>query len=365
MQNTSFALKLTHDSANTNFFHKSKRQIAGSGLLEKIKFVQWRISEKIQENTDNINVIRLAALLAVFPRMGIFAFEFSHAHLAKRFGDLYNIPSPSRKSICTWEKALSNMGLIDIPRHKASKPKTRVFTKKFWDMSRERMPKMSYLSVPVTWYPANEETQVNTTQDLTRTIETKKRAIDIDHNNSIQHTRAPSRIKKISRPPKHKGDVPKGLDAFENSVAWWLFQNKNRGSYRNACLIFAEFLRMADSGDGYFLQLQRAWKDCRDSERPGLVSDLIRNLRPSMALPDLPGGRAHHQAPVRAPLRIVPPDSFDLPAAEKQSDPEIAKLRIAMVFGGEYTGRYPERLREYQRSTDARREQILNSLTDF
>jgi len=349
MQNTSFAGRLTHNSQNTNFFQKSKRQIAGSGLLEKITFVQWRISEKIQEKTDNVNVIRLAALLATLPRMGIFAFEFSHGQLAKKFGQLYQVKAPSRKSICTWEHTLENLGLIQIPRHKASKPKTRVFTELFFHMARERMPKLSYTYVPVTWHPTNEDTQDTHTPKLTKNIETKNRADDIDHIEQLP-ARAPSQFQKNSRPPKHKtdGKTPKGLDKFENSVAWWLFQNKNRGSYRRACLIFAEFLKMADVRDPYYMQLKTAWAQCRDCERPGLVSDMIRNLEGS-----LPTGAA--SLPIAAPLCVVPD-------AEKPMDPEVAKLRIAMVFGGAYTGRYPQLLEQFNRATDKQQVRILKKL---
>lgn len=348
MQNTSFAGRLTHNSENTNFFQKSKRQIAGSGLLEKITFVQWHVSETIQGKTDNVNVIRLAALLAVFPRMGILAYEFSHAQIAKKFGQLYQVKPPSRKSICTWEHALHDLGFIQIPRHKASKPKTRVFSETFFHLARARMPKLSYTSVPVTWHPTNEDTQVSTTPKLTEKLETKKRADDIDHIEK-QHPRAQSQFKKKSRPPKHRSDAtPKGLDKFENSVAWWLFQNKNRGSYRRACLIFAEFLKMADTRDPYYAQLKSAWAQCRDCERPGLVSDMIRNLEGS-----LPTGA--ESLPIAAPLCVVP-------AEEKPTDPEIAKLRIAMVFGGEYTGRYPQLLEKFNRATDAQQETILKKL---
>lgn len=352
MQNTSFAPKLTHEAPKTNFFKKTKRQIAGSGLLEKIQFVQWRISEKIQEKTDNVNVIRLAALLAVFPRMGIFAFEFSHAHLSKKFGELYKVKPPSRKSICAWEHALRDMGFLQIPEHRASKPKTRVFTELFFQLARERMPKMSYISVPVTWYPTNEETQVNTTSILTNNYETKKRARVIEQQNAKPATRAPSQIKKISRPPKHRSGVPKGLNEFENSVAWWLFQNKNRGSYRRACLIFAEFLKMA-AGDDYYLQLKRNWAQCRDVERPGLISDLIRNLG-SCVDDGLPGGGSN--APVSFPPLCSVPD------APETTDPEIAKLRIAMVFGGDYSGHYPQLLAAFKRGNDEQRESILKNL---
>lgn len=351
MQNTSFAHRLTQHAKNTNFFQKTKRQIAGSGLLEKLKFVQWRISETIQQKTDNVNVIRLAALLAALPRMGILAFDFSHGQLAKKFGELYNIPAPSRKSICTWEKELSELGFLKIPQHKASKPKTRVFTETFWELARDRMPKLSYISVPVTWHPTNGDLHVKPTQKLTDYPETKKRADDIDHIEQRQ-TRAPSQSIKFSRPPKHNTNdqTPKGLDKFENSVSWWLFRNKNRGSYRRACLIFSEFLKMADAGDPYYSQLKKAWRECRDCERPGLISDLIRNLSPGL------------QAGSTENTPIVLPVLHSIPNETAANDPEIAKLRIAMVFGGEYCGRYPQLLAEFRRASDTRREQILERL---
>jgi hypothetical protein len=352
MQNTSFAHRLTQHAKNTNFFQKTKRQIAGSGLLEKLKFVQWRISETIQQKTDNVNVIRLGALLAALPRMGILAFDFSHGQLAKKFGELYNIPAPSRKSICTWEKELSELGFLKIPQHKASKPKTRVFTETFWELARDRMPKLSYISVPVTWHPTNEDSQVNTTQKLTEKHETKIRADVIDHKKKAQ-SRAPSQSNKFSRPPKHKTDdnMPKGLDRFENSVAWWLFANKNRGSYRRACILFAEFLRMSDTYDPYYLQLKSAWKECRDSERPGLISDLIRNLSPSLQT-----GSAY-ATPIALPVMHSIPNETALAA-----DPEVQKLRIAMIFGGEYCGRYPQLLAEFRRANDEQQEIILKKL---
>lgn len=351
MQNTSFAHRLTHKSKNTNFFQKTKRQIAGSGLLEKLSFVQWRISEKIQQHTDNVNVIRLAALLAALPRMGILAFDFSHGQLAKKFGELYRIPAPSRKSIGTWEKALRDLGFLKIPEHKASKPKTRVFTESFWTLARERMPKQSYISVPVTWHPTNEDSHVNTTQKLTKPTETKIRANDIDHKEQLQ-SRAPSQSKKFSRPPKHKTDdnTPKGLDKFENSVSWWLFKNKNRGSYRRACIILAEFLRMADIRDPYYVQLKSAWAECRDCERPGLISDLIRNLSPCLQT-----GSAY-ATPIALPVM------HSIPNETAPIDPEVQKLRIAMIFGGEYSGRYPQLLAEFRRASDERQEAILEKL---
>jgi hypothetical protein len=358
MQNTSVSHKLTHNSEKQNYFKKTKRQIAGSGLLERITFVQWRISEEIQKYTDNVNVIRLAALLAALPRMGVLGIDFSHAQLAKKFGELYHVPAPSRKSICLWEKELSTLELpcLLIPRHKASKPKTRVFTQEFWDLARQRMPKLSYNSVPVTWFPPNEDLHTTAKQILTKNTETEIRADVIEYEEPEQ-TRAPSQNIKFSRPPKHKHDdgTPKGLDKFENSVCWWLFKNKNRGSYRQACLIFAEFLRMYGC-DPYYAQLKKAWAECRDSERPGLVSDLIRNLTPSLPETGV-------NTPIMPPPLVV--SSMSIPdEPQTTTDPEIAKLRIAMVFGESYNGRYSHVLAEFRRASDARQMLILKKLEE-
>lgn len=354
MQNT--VPKITHDQQKTNFFPYSKRDVAGSGLLEKLKFVQWRVSETLQTRTENVNVIRLAALLAALPRMGIIAFNFSHNHMAKKFSELYSVPAPSRKSILNWEHALRDMGYLRIPQHTASKSKTRVFTKEFWNLSRVGLPSLSYTSVPVTWFPTNGDKQV-IPKDPTvpKILETEKRAIDIDNKKPVP-SRAASLEKKFSRPPKFDGKRPKKLSRFENSIMFWLFQNRELKTYREGVILFAQFLDMLNAGDDYCRKLQGNWKDCRDASRPGMVGDLIRFLRSAV---EFSSGGGCSNSNLVPPLQILHPAPHKI---REESDPEIHKLINAILWQAPYSGDHPDIIERFREGSPDVQDRIVDQL---
>jgi hypothetical protein len=354
MQNT--VPKITHDQQKTNFFPYSRRDVAGSGLLEKLKFVQWRVSETIQTKTENVNVIRLASLLAALPRMGIIAFNFSHNHMAKKFAELYGVPAPSRKSILNWEHTLQDLGYLQIPKHNASKSKTRVFTDEFWNLSRVGLPFLSHTSVPVTWLPTNGDKQVIPKDPtVTKNLETKKRAIDIDNKKEVP-TRAPSLENKFSRPPKFDRKRPKKLTRFENSIMFWLFQNRELATYREGVILFAQFLDMFAAGDDYCRKLQGNWKDCRDASRPGMVGDLIRFLRSAVEFSGRGGCSNANPVP---PLQIL--DSHPHKTREK-SDPEIQKLLNTILWQSPYAGDHPDIIDKFREGAPDVQDRILDEL---
>jgi hypothetical protein len=347
---------LTHVNKKTTFFQFSKRTVASSGLLEKLRFVQWRVSETVQKKTESVNVIRLAALLAALPRMGICAFNFSHNQLAKKFGELYQMPAPSRKSVLTWEHKLSEIGYLKIPQHNASKAKTRVFTKEFWELSRHGMPPLSYTSVPVTRWDTYGDLQATPKDpNVSKKFETEKRAIDID-NKEQRGSRAESQIKKFDRPPRYERAQPKKLDKFENSVMFWFFKQKTLSSYREGVILFAKFLQICKT-DPYCRQLQKNWADCRDGSRPGLARNLIEFLR------GLSDGAADEPEPL-PPLQLA--GIGDLPGDEPHAkeDPQIKALLATLLFEKPYRGRHPAIVKKYHSLDDSDRDKMLLQIMD-
>lgn len=367
MQNT--CSTVTHVKQKTNFFPTSKQRpagpegpfskrfIAGSGLLEKLHFVQWRISEIIQAQTENVNVIRLAALLAAFPRMGCSAFNFSHNQLAKKFGELYQMPAPSRKSILKWEHALADLGHVQIPKHTASKAKTRVFTKQFWQLARVGLPDLSHTSVPVTWLPTYGDRQA-TPKDPTvsKNLETEKRAIEID-NKEKRQPRAESQIKKFESPPRYERRQPKKLDKFENSVMFWFFKQGELASYREGVILFGKFLQICQS-DPYCRQLRKNWADCRDGSRPGLARNLIGFLRGLGD--DMPGGEPEPLPPLQlAGFGDLPGDE---PAPKE--DPQVKALLATLLFKKPYRGRHPAIIKKFHTLDNSAQDQMLLQIMD-
>jgi hypothetical protein len=354
MQNT--VATVTHDQQKTTFFQFSKRTVAGSGLLEKLRFVQWRVSETLQTKTQNINVVRLASLLAALPRMGICAFNFSHNQMAKKFGELYQMPAPSRKSILKWEHELEQIGYLKIPRHTACKAKTRVFTKEFWTLSRAGLPSLSYTSVPVTrWDTYGDKQATPKDPNLQKNIETKKRAIDID-NKEQRHSRAESQNKKFERPPKFSRRQPKKLTRFENSIMFWLFQNRELSTYREGVILFARFLKIC-ADEPYCKKLQQNWKDCRDASRPGLVADLIRWLR---SYEDNAPGECEPVPPLQlAGIGDLPDDT---PA--QRECPECKALVATLLFEKPYRGRHPEILRKVNSLDGTEKDMMILQIMD-
>lgn len=353
--------KLTHTEQKTNNFQFSNRFIAGSGLLEKLTFVQWRVSETVQKHTGNVNVIRLASMLAAFPRMGITAFNFSHNQAAKKFGQLYGIAAPSRKSILNWEHELEKMGFVKIPKHNASKAKVRVFTKEFWELSRHGMPFLSYTSVPVTNHPTYGDKQViPKDQSVTNNLETEKRAIVLDNKEQPQ-SRAVSQNKNFERPPKNHKRVPKKLNRFENSIMWWLFQSKILENYREGVILFARFLKIC-AGDDYCRKLQHNWKDCRDASRPGMVGDLVRYLR-SVEDNTTEGGGLENEN-LCPPLQLA--GAFDIPGEEKhdRENPEVKALLASCLHKKPYRGRRPEVLARFNRLDNSQKDLFILNLMD-
>lgn len=344
---------LTHKGNQSNFFHIPNSQIARSGLLEKIKFEQWHIFAELRKKTRNVNLINFASLLAVFPRMGIYAYEIPQSILAEKMAELFEMPVPARNTISDWEKQLEKMGFLQIPKHvdwRASKTKIRVITKVFWNVSRKGLENLSYTCPHVAFCAGKVErvVQVNPKdpKDPVKNTQTKIRAHAVN-NKREQHTRAGSQNLKFSRPPKNQSTVPKKLTRFENSIMFWLFQNRNLRSYREGVIVFGRFLE-AGRNDEFYATLEKAWPECRDASRPGLVGDLIRNFRDN----ELPGGtELKSYAP---PLQVV-----DTMAPKTSTDPEMIMLQNAIFWGAEYAGKYPQIVAEWKVATPEKQDRIV------
>jgi hypothetical protein len=362
MQNT--VSKITHEHLNSK--HLIGNHIAKTGLLEKIKFEQWHIFDELRKLTRNINVINLASLLAVFPRMGIYAYEIPQADIAEKMALLFDMKVPARNTVSKWEKELETLGLLQIPRHvdwRASKTKVRVITEKFWRISRRGIEKMSYDCPHVTFCAGKVErvTQVNpkVPNDPVKS-DSKIRARETTVVNDEAQSRAVSQNKKFSRPPQRDPALSSRLNKFENSVVWWLFQNKNLESYRQGLIIAGRFLELAGDGDDYYQQLKKAWADCRDASRPGMVSDIIRHLRDTGE--SSMGGLS---SAVGGGETIPPVNSLPLQNAASehiQEDPEIFEMRKAMFFGGEYRGPHGDLVADFRSASPERMDEILEAL---
>jgi hypothetical protein len=329
---SSTAPKLTQHSIKSNFFELKNSQIARAGILEKIKFEQWHIFTELRNKTKNINVINLASMLAAFPRMGIFAYEIPQSVIAEKMGKLFQMPVPARNTISKWEKELESLGFLQIPKHvawKHHKTKIRVITKLFWNLSRKGLDKLSYTCPHVTFCAGKVERveQVIPKVLTNSNFVTKIRARETIDENAIQKTRAVScqkiESKKFQRPPKNNTAQPKQLNKFENSIGFWLFQNKNVNSYREAVILFSRFLQIAGKDD-YCAQLRKNWADCTDAARPGMVTALINFLR---SLPEY--------APSQVPAPVPVPETNPEPITNEQhtdENPERAALRLAPTY---------------------------------
>jgi hypothetical protein len=355
MQNT--AENLTHKNIKSNFFTVPNSNIARSGFLEKIQFTQWHVFDDLRDRTKNINVINLASLIAVMPRMGIYSYEIPQAEIAEKMAMLFKMTAPpARNTISKWEHELEKMGFLEIPSHvdwRASKTKIRVITKKFWHLARRGKDYLSYTCPPVTFCAGKVDKviQVILKKDLKSDPVVKIRACETKIKPVIP-SRAISEKLKFSRPPKPGKSIPKRLSKFENSVMFWLFQNKNLVSYREGVILFARFLEMG-STDDYYRLLETAWQDCRDAARPGLVSDMIRNMRSVESVP-LAELQAETVPPLQAVMESIP---------RKSDDPELPMLRNALVFGAPYAGKYPGLVSEFKSATPDRQDEIILGLS--
>lgn len=307
---------LTQSNQKSNKFPLHSGKLARRGLFDKIHTEQWHIYRELKHHTKNLNVINLASLLAVLPRMGIFAYEITQAELAEKMATLFKMESvPARNTISKWENELKKMGLVEIPEHvdwKNTKTKIRVITKKFWDLSRLGLPELSYTCPPVTFCAGKVERveQVNPKERNNKKLletEIRGRARDEMLKQQSPAGRAVAGLEnknfqkpeKIAiRPPKNKTGASKKLNRFENSVSHWFFQNKNLESYREGLILIARFLELGRADD-YYKKLEINWNDCGDASRPGMISDLIRYLR-TVEPANIP-------EPVRPPLYVVNP----------------------------------------------------------
>lgn len=327
----------------------SADKIATSGILERITHEQWHVYESLRNLTKNINIINLASLLAVLPRMGIYAYEITQSEIAEKMATHFQMAHvPSRNAVSKWENELQKMGLLEIPRHvdwRNSKTKIRVITPKFWDISRRGLPKMSHENPPVTMMTGKSERveQYNPKDisDKPKAFEIKKRVIETKNVNGEIPAHAKSEIKKFSRPPKNTKSKIKKLSRFENSVMWWMFQARSLPSYRDGVLLFAEFLRINNTDD-YCMQLRDKWRDCTDRSRPGLIRELMQylsklSITPTESIPPLQPAteilcQTKEQESLRAALFFdcePPPQWLELVARFKSSGIEQQEIIIS------------------------------------
>lgn len=329
----------------------SAEKIATAGILERITHEQWHVYESLRKLTKNINVINLASLLAVLPRMGINAYEISQLELAEKMSRHFDMPFvPSRNTISKWEHELQRIGCLEIPRHidwRNNKTKIRLFTDFFWEISRRGMPKMSHNYPPVTVLTGKVERveQFNPlSQNNPKESVTKKRARETNNGMDDSCHRAKSDLKKFSRPPKNKKSKIRKLSRFENSVMWWMFQASALPSYRDGVILFAKFLRIC-SHDDYCQQLERHWRECTDALRPGLIRELITYLSDlSTSDPDAP-------APMQSATPIL--------SQTRQQE----MLRAALFFDCEPQPQWLELVTRFRISGSEDQEKILKDLT--
>lgn len=337
-QNT--ATTVTQNPKQSNFFEIPSDKIAYSGILERIRFDQWHIFNDMRHITQNMNLINFAALLAVFPRMGIYAYRIPQSAIAEKMGELFNMPVPARNTISKWEKELEKLGFLEIPKHvdwRRSKTKIRVIKEKFWELSRKGLEKLSYTCPHVTQIAGTVERVIQVNPKVLKDpilLVTKIRAREPScdqpvhsHAGHVQKNEI-GESKKFSRPPKDPSSAPRKLNKFENSVCHWFFQNRNIGSYREKVILFAKFLQLPAT-DGYLKQLQRNWADCSDVSRPGLVTMLIDFLS---ALDTVV--TAVDSAP---PLSLVS-EKNDFPRNVRIPNTEKEALLSSMMFGNTYAG---------------------------
>lgn len=362
-QNT--APTVTHTEQQSNFFAIPSDKIAYPGILERIKFEQWHIFQELRTITKNINLINYASLLAVFPRMGIYAFRIPQSALAEKMGDLFKIPVPARNTISKWEKELERLEFLQIPKHvdwRRSKTKIRVITQKFWNVSRKGLENLSYTCPHVTKMTGTlERVKQVIPKDLKdpTVLVTKIRARETNVVQPVQNHAVSGQknkkgegggTKKYSRPPKNKTGAPKKLNKFENSVGWWFFQNHSLNSYREAVILFGRFLELPPDDD-YLQQLRRNWADCTDASRPGMTTALVKFLR---ALEN--GVTDVSSAP---PLRIV---ENDFPRNVRKHDPEMEALLESFMFGKNYTGKFWKLHQDFVNGSEEHKDWMFENL---
>lgn len=344
MDNT--AGQITHQIPVRNF-QIDNSKIATQSTLERITFVQWHIFDTMQNLTENINVIRLACLLASFSRMGIAFYRISQNEIAEKMAMLFDMEVPSRNTVSKWEHELEKLGLLEIPRHvdwRMSQTKVRKLTEKFHNMARRGLKKISHTYPPVTYCAGKVERvkQVlpdpNNNNNSVTEIRAREQIAD-----SQRKSRADVSQKKYSRPPKSKSHK---LNKFENSVMWWFFQHNYSGvSYRDKILLFSSFLSLGPR-DEYYLQLQRAWAQCHDASRHGLIRDLIRTLQRDR--------NDETEQPVAVPLRMCPDVA---PSTENAN-----RLRQSLFFGDDYEGPDADIVFNYQEGDENVKNGIVERL---
>jgi hypothetical protein len=361
------ARKLTHQKQKSNFFTVPNSNIARSGLLEKIKYEQWHIFPAMRKLTKNINVINLASLLAAFPRMGIYSYEISQNVIAEKMGELFEIPVPARNTISKWERELSRLGFLEIPKHvdwKRSKTKIRVLTREFWDMSRKGLEPLSYTCPHVTFLTGKVETvtQVIPNPDPTVNFVTKIHAHETKRPSPPHHPRVDPVLKKsdsrkYQRPPRNGTTQPKKLNRFENSISHWLFQNRNVSSYREAVILFSLFLRIV-AKDEFCQQLKKNWIDCTDASRPGMVTGLINYLRNYIPESNPPS------SPSPVPVTSPTVEEKQPECTPETDNPDRHSLRLCFFFGAECIGKYAAVGRYYKNADHDEQQEMVSRFCD-
>lgn len=332
--------------------HDSHGKIAYSGLLERIHFEQWHVFAELRKLTKNIDLINYASLLAVFPRMGFYAYRISQSEMAEKTGLLFGGRVPARNTISKWENELQRIGLLEIPRHvdwANSKTKIRIFTEKFWNISRRGLPFLSYTRTHVTFWRGSVE-RVGQYKPTVNHIDLNEiRAREQTETIALPDTRAASPVKNEQniRPPKYNNArMPKNLSKFENSFCWWLFQSKSLDSYRDGVVLFSRFLELPQNDD-YLSQLRRNWMDCGDAARPGLVSETVKFLRT-----------------LDAPVIIMPPVRIANPQPPKNgmADPDKALLLKSLIDGIDYQGKYRNIFEYFRNATESTQIWIVRNI---
>jgi hypothetical protein len=333
---------LTQVSHQSIIFTPTNDKIAYAGILEHIDREQWHVFTELRGRTKNINVINLASLLAVFPRIGIYAYEISQNDIAAKMAAMFDMPTPARSSVSKWECELQRMGLLQIPRHvdwRAHGTKMRVITPEFWNMARRGLEKISYTCPHVTYLHGKSERvkQVLPENSFAVNSVSSIRARSRADQKKNQHS--PEKM-KFRRPPKSAR--PHQLGRFENSIVHWLFQHRDLVNYREGIILCARFLEIA-AEDDFISLLRKRWTECTDSERPGHVGALIKHLRAESS------ADAAQQQPA--------PEN-----AKRENSMEKSALRNSLFLGEAIPTGYGEIVREFRTASQDRQDQIIRNL---
>lgn len=350
--------KVAHPNYKSNKITKlSRSSCAMAGLLEKIMYPQFHVQRFMPSKTNNLRIVQFVSLLAVFPRMGIYAYEISQNELAEKMLDMFGF-RPTRQTISKWELALQKMGYLNIPRHvdwRNYKTKIRVFTEEFWHLARFEMPFLSYNCPQASHLrgPVERVEQVVPKDPVVNNSVTQIRATKAISNVVAENHTEPvlNKIPEIKKPeqprqtpPKNKKMQRSDLTKFEKKIRWWIYGTWGV-SDSEASILTGIFLSTERGGE-YYRWLSLKWREAR-AERPYLIRDLIRYLREKRKIDDS-----------RPQLQVVTDDTMDTLC----HDAEKTDVLSAMMWGYEYMGPCGSLIKQFRSADADERDEIMKNI---